>query len=98
MNKYVFIYPASDEPPSDERMQAWMAWFETIRESVVDGGNPFSQGIETTNDGGSFALSGEPGRAGGYSIVNAATIDDAAALLADCPISAGVRVYEAHAM
>mgnify|MGYP000890041699 CR=1 FL=1 len=98
MNKYVVIYPYSDAPPSEERMQAWMAWFETIRESVVDGGNPFGGGAaETTNDG-AVALTDQPGRAGGYSIFNAASIDDAIALLADCPITSGVRVYEALAM
>lgn len=98
MNKYVFIYPTSDNPPSPEGMQAWMAWFESIRDSVVDGGNPFARGAETTNDGGSLALTDEPGRSGGYSIVNAETMDDAVALLADCPITSGVRVYEAVAM
>jgi len=98
MNKYVFIYPYSDAPPSDERMQAWMAWFETISGSVVDGGNPFAHGVETQNDDPAVALTDQPGRAGGYSIVNATDIDSAVALLADCPISAGVRVYEAIAM
>jgi hypothetical protein len=97
MNKYVFVYPASDAPPSEEGMKAWTAWFDSISASVVDGGNPFAGGV-VTGPSGARALASGDNPAGGYSIVNAPNIDAAVALLGGCPIESGIRVYEAVPM
>ena len=98
MGKFVLIYTGGSMPESEEEgkrvMDAWMAWFGGLGESVLDGGNPF--GASAAVGGG--ATSG----LSGYSIVAADSLDDALAKAAGCPIldsaSGGVEVYEALPM
>jgi hypothetical protein len=94
MGKYVLAYKGGSIPESEEEskrvMDAWTAWFTELGDSVVDMGNPF--GAQAAVGGGS--TSGLTG----YSIVNAASLDDALAKAKSCPIlnggSGGVEVYE----
>ena len=98
MGKFVLVYTGGSMPESEEEgkrvMDAWMAWFGGLGESVLDGGNPF--GASAAVGGG--ATSG----LSGYSIVAADSLDDALAKAAGCPIldstSGGVEVYEALPM
>ena len=96
MKKFVFIYQGSEEPGSDTR-DAWMSWFESISSSIVDSGNPFGPGREVTKTETRDLPLG-PDAVSGYTIVSADNMDDAEKLLKDCPISNGVRIYEALAM
>ena len=94
MGKYVLAYKGGSVPETEEEqkrvMDAWTAWFTELGDSVVDMGNPF--GAQGSVGGGS--TSGLTG----YSIVNAASLDDALAKAGSCPIldngSGGVEVYE----
>ena len=94
MGKYVLAYTGGSMPESEEEqksvMDAWGAWFGRLGDSVVDMGNPF--GAQAAVGGGS--TSGLTG----YSIVSAASLDDALAKAKTCPIlnggSGGVEVYE----
>lgn len=103
MAKFVFAYTggAMHESPEEQQkaMDAWMSWFGGLGEAVVDHGNPFSGGCTVgadgaVSDGGASAL-------GGYSIIEAVSLSDAADKAKGCPVFAGggaVEVYEALAM
>ena len=79
-------------------MQQWTTWFGTLGDSVVDIGNPFGAGT-TVKDGGTS--DGGASELGGYSIINAESLAEAANKANGCPVlqSGGtVEVYEAVAM
>jgi hypothetical protein len=94
MGKYVLAYKGGGMPETEEEgkrvMEAWMAWFGGLGDSVVDIGNPFGPSAAVGN-GGTSGLTG-------YSIVTAASLDDALAKTEGCPILDGgagsVEVYE----
>ena len=94
MGKYVLVYKGGSIPQTEEEqkrvMDAWMAWFGGLGDSVVDAGNPF--GASASVGGGS--TSGLTG----YSILNADNLDDALGKAGGCPIldggNGGVEVYE----
>jgi hypothetical protein len=102
MAKFVYLYTGgqmAETPEAQEQaMQAWGAWFGTLGGSVTDVGNPF--GTSATVKSGGVATGGVS-NAGGYSIVEAATLEDATAKVSGCPIlqaGGNVEVYEAIAM
>ena len=98
MGKFVLAYRGGGGAPSTPEegaavMAAWGAWFESLGAAVVDPGAPFF---------GSMAVGGEvTANLSGYSILEAASLTDAAALAAGCPIltdGGTIEVYEAHQM
>jgi hypothetical protein len=102
MAKFVYLYTGgrmAETPEAQEQvMQAWVAWFGALGAAVTDMGNPF--GASATVKSGGVA-SGSAVNAGGYSIVEAGSLDDATAKTTGCPILAEggtVEVYEAIAM
>ncbi len=105
MAKFVYVYTGgqlAETPEAQEQaMQAWGAWFGTLGDkvtNVTDMGNPFG-GSTTVKSGGS--ASGGTSGLGGYSIIEAASLDDAAAGADGCPVlttGGSVEVYEALAM
>ncbi|MEO6702120.1 MAG: YciI family protein [Jatrophihabitantaceae bacterium] len=102
MAKFVYLYSGGQmaETPAaqEEAMQAWGAWFGTLGASVSDMGNPFG-GSVTVKDGGPAGTGAA--NLGGYSIIEAGSLDEAAAKASGCPVlSSGgtVEVYEAIPM
>jgi hypothetical protein len=102
MSKFVYVYVGgqmAETPEAQEQaMQAWGAWFGTLGDSVADAGNPFGSSVTVSPDG--VADQGKSG-AGGYSIVSADSLSDAAAMAKGCPVLAGggsVEIYEAIPM
>jgi len=104
MPKFVFAYHGGTIPESAaaqaEVMAAWGAWFASLGDAVLDGGNPTGQSKSigadgsVTNGGGANPLSG-------YSLIKAADIDAALAHAKGCPILAiggSVEVAEALEM
>jgi len=102
MSKYVYAYRgggiAATEEEQAKAMAEWQAWFGELGDAVVEIGAPF---------GGSTAVlaGGSNGSAGsglsGYSVVAAASLDDAASKARGCPIfnrGGSVDVYEAVEM
>jgi hypothetical protein len=83
--------------PTEEIKKAWMGWFAAIGDSIVDSGNPFSEGRELTSDGWSDLPLGLDSYTG-YTIVEAEDMDAAVKLLDGYPMITGARVYEASAM
>lgn len=102
MAKFVYLYSggqmAETSEAQEEEMRVWGAWFGALGDSVVDIGNPFGAGSTVTGDG---VAAGGAAQLGGYSLVEAASLDDAAAKAGGCPVLASggrVEVYEAIPM
>jgi hypothetical protein len=99
MAKFVVVYSGGSgmtaTPEEQERiMSEWGAWYGKLGPAIVDGGNPFgaSKSIAAV---GANATDG-PGSvpATGYTIIEAASLDDAAAACADHPhLSQGGQVH-----
>ena len=104
MTKFAFIYHGGSMPESQEEgakiMAAWGAWMEGIGSALIDGGNPFGTST-TVNADGSTSDDGGANPASGYSLVEAADLNEALAHAKGCPILDGggsVEVCEAMAM
>jgi hypothetical protein len=100
MPKYVLAYTGGsggDTAAQQERiMGLWMDWFESLGESLVDGGSPFGQSAEIMPDG-SVSDRAETNLTG-YSIINADTMDEAIAISRTCPVletDGSIDLYEA---
>ena len=95
MKKFVFLAHWEMER-TPEFQQAHRAWWSSIEGHVVDSGNPLFNGRDVTKDGSVSELNADGSSALGYSIVQAESIEDAVALLAECPMD--MWVYEAMPM
>ena len=95
MKKFVFLYVGL-EPPTQEIKDAWLNWFASIADSLVDSGNPFGSGREITRTG-TRELALDKGAITGYSIINADSMDEAEKIAQGCPSITGVQIYEASA-
>ncbi len=96
MKKFVFLC-VGYETPTKEIMDAWMKWFGSIKDHIVDSGNPFGPGREITKNG-TKQLPHDKGAITGYTIINAESMDEAEKIAKTCPIITGIRVYEAMSM
>jgi hypothetical protein len=79
-----------------EFQQAHRDWWTSVQDHVVDSGNPLLPGWTVTSDGRAAQLGADDAPALGYSILEAASIEEAIALLAGCPMD--MWVYEALPM
>jgi hypothetical protein len=90
MANYVLVYHGGGMPETPEEgakvMQAWDAWFHTLGDAVVDGGNPASATKTIAADG---SVSDAPDGPSGYSILKADSLDAAVELARGCPVLAG---------
>ncbi len=103
MAKYLLAYRGGamgDTPEEQQKqMDAWMNWFGSLDDAVVDGGAPFgpSSTINSSgavSDGGSSALSG-------YSNISADSLGEAAGKAKGCPVltsGGSIEVYESLPM
>lgn len=102
MPKFIFAYHGGGMMPQDPKeiqkiMAAWGAWFESMGESVVDGGHPL--GISKTVTSAGVDDNGGANPLSGYSLVNAGDIDEAVAMAKGCPnLENGGSVEVAEAM
>ena len=92
MAKYLFSYHGGSGMPQGEEeqaklMAAWGAWFGTLGESVVDGGNPIGASMTVASDG-STSSGGGANPATGYSLVSASSIEEAVEKAKGCPVLA----------
>jgi hypothetical protein len=92
MAKYLFVYHGGSAPASEEEgrqaMEAWGEWFASMGSDVIDGGNPIGPSTTVLSDG-SVVGNGGANPAAGYSLVEAANVDDAIAKARGCPILSG---------
>ncbi len=96
MKKYMFLHQGFVVPTS-EIGEAWGAWFASIEDKIVDSGSPFGSGREITK-AGTTDLALDIDAFTGYTIINAADLDEATAIASTCPYITGIRVYEAMSM
>ena len=96
MKKFVFLY-FGFEPLTEEIQEAWGKWFASIGDKMVDSGNPFAAGREITHTGSNELPLGMESITG-YSIINAANIEEAEEIAQSCPIVTSIRVYETMSM
>jgi hypothetical protein len=99
MPKYVLAYRGGGMPETEEEqhavMAAWGAWYGELGAAVADGGNPFGPSCSIAPDG-SVTPAGSAGLTG-YTILDLASLDDAAAKAKGCPVlqsGGSVDVYE----
>jgi hypothetical protein len=90
MAKFLYVYHGSGKMPATEAekkevMDAWTGWFDSLGPAVVDGGNPVGMS-KTVLPGGKVENNGGSNPTGGYSIIEAKDIDDAASKAKGCPI------------
>ncbi|MCH7573626.1 MAG: hypothetical protein IIA59_00720 [Candidatus Marinimicrobia bacterium] len=96
MKKFLFLYYGF-VTPTEEIGAAWGKWFEAVGDKFVDTGNPFGYGREITKSG-TKELTLDLEALTGYSIINAADIDEAEKIAKTCPIITSIRIYEADSM
>ncbi len=105
MKKFVFVYYGKvkhDDISKEDMKQVmdkWMAWFGTFKEKMVDGGNPFAPGAKSVSAKGVETIPADMWPAKGYTIINAADMDEATEIAKGCPAlvddsDGAVRVYE----
>ncbi|MEA3510604.1 MAG: hypothetical protein U9R51_04125 [Actinomycetota bacterium] len=95
MKKFVFL-AHGEMGRTPESQEAHMKWWSSIQDNVVDSGNPLFNGRSVTKGGTVTEISAEMDPALGYSIVEAASIEEAVELLSGCPMD--MWVYEAMPM
>jgi hypothetical protein len=102
MPKYVLAYHgggmSNTEAEQAAAMAAWGAWFGSLGDAVVDGGNPTGASRTVTADG-SASDGGGSNPLTGYSLISATDLDAAVSLAKGCPIlSSGGSVEVAEAI
>ncbi len=101
MAKFLVVYRGGDPGDGDIDegvMNEWMSWFGSLGDTLKDVGNPFAGGTAITSSG---SRSSETAGLSGYSIIEAASLDDAATAVSTCPqlkVGGSVEVYEAIPM
>ena len=89
MAKYLFVYHggkmASNPQEAKDAMNAWGAWFGALGAAVIDGGNPVAKSYTVKADG-SLVSDGGANPASGYSLIEAASVEDAHAKAKGCPL------------
>lgn len=87
MPNFFYSFEGGRMPSSNEEgeasMKAWNAWTSGLGDALVDGGGPVGKSKTVSGTGTSDGGGAEPLM--GYSIVSANSIDDAIAMLKNCP-------------
>ena len=90
MANYLLVYHGGEsmaEDPAERQkvMDAWGAWFGSMGDAVVDGGNPVGAATTVASDG-STSEGGGANPATGYSIIQAASLAAATEIAKGCPV------------
>jgi hypothetical protein len=96
MNEFVFLYRGGETGRSPERaqqmMQKWMAWFKELADNghVKDRGQPLERAGKLVNGKRKAVIDGPFAEAkdvvGGYTLILAKDLNEAAELSKGCPI------------
>ncbi len=81
------------EKPTPEIMAAWGAWFEAMKNSIVDMGGHFSRGREISKSGAKDLPLGLESITG-FTIVIADSFEDAVKMAESNPFISSIRIYE----
>jgi hypothetical protein len=90
MARFLYVYHGSGKMPAteaerQEAINAWNGWFGSLGSAVVDMGNPVGMS-KTVLPGGRVENNGGSNPTGGYSIIEAADINDACEKAKGCPM------------
>jgi len=96
MKKFVLM-SVGFETPTPEIQEAWMKWFASISDKIVDSGSPLGAGREVTKNGTKELPHGLEAVTG-YTVINAESMDEAEQIVKTCPIITAMRIYEAMSM
>ena len=96
MKKFV-IFHYGFETPTPEIMEAWSKWFASIGDKIADPGSSLGPGREISPSGTKELPLGKESLTG-YTVINAASLDEAEKIAKGCPMIASVRVYETMSM
>ena len=92
MKKFVLLHYGF-EKPTPEIMAAWGAWFEAMKNNIVDMGGHFSRGREISKTGAKDLPLGLESITG-FTIVTADSFEDAAKMAESNPFISSIRIYE----
>ena len=95
MKKFVLMH-FGFENPTDEIMNAWNAWFESIGDHSVENVG-FGGGREISKSG-TKELSWDMESITGYSVIEAESLDAAEKIAQTNPFVASIRIYEVRSM
>ena len=88
MAKFIFAYhggSAPSDPAEIEKvMAAWNGWYGSMGDKVLDGGGPVGMSATVTSSG--VADNGGSNPLSGFTIVSAASHDEACDMAKGCPI------------
>lgn len=91
MANYLLVYHGGSMPESPEEgakvLESWSAWFSTLGDALVDGGDPVGRVRTIANDGS--VSEGGINPSSGYSVIKADNLDAAVALARGCPLLNG---------
>jgi len=89
MPKYIFAYHGGATPSTPEEgkavMEKWTNWMGTLGAAIVDGGAPCGKSHTVNGQGASEGGGSNP--LSGYTLVNAASMEDACKMATGCPIN-----------
>lgn len=89
MTKYLLGYHGGAMPATPEEgervMKAWTDWMGGLAGALTDGGNPTGPARTVAADG-SVSNGGGANPLSGYSVLEAASLDDAVRMSQGCPI------------
>lgn len=101
MKNFVYLYHSNQTtPPTKESLDAFSAWYDSLGDKVVDGGNPIKKDSQAVIANGKS----QPGNDSiiGYAIVKAENLDEAVKMAMSNPLAnadgASVHVYETSQM
>ena len=90
MAKYLFAYHGGTMAQSEEEQQqvmaAWGRWFQELGPAIVDGGAPIGAARTVSSNGAADGAGANP--VTGYTLIEAESLDDAAAKAQGCPVLA----------
>ena len=96
MSEFDYLYRNSERPPSPElmqqQMQKWMAWMKELQEKghIKDVGHPLERVGKVVKSSGKSISDGPFAEAkdvvGGYTLIEAKDLNQAAELASGCPI------------
>jgi hypothetical protein len=95
LKKFMLLHYGFDKP-TQEIMDAWGSWFESIADRTVDHGG-FSGGREISASGTQDLPWGIESITG-YNIIEAESLDEAEKIAQENPYIASIRVYELRGM
>jgi hypothetical protein len=96
VKKFRFLYKGYVTPTA-EIGKAWMDWFASVGDAMVDSGNAMSSAVEVTPDAVTPIEIGLESFTG-YSIISANSMDDAIALAQTNPMITSVVIYDLSRM